>query len=105
VHCGAGTPGAEYHPELDTEYVDGQVTDMVTAVKQLQADVDKGDLAAATSATVAVSADGTAKVLATGGTARVVTGVLTAPKGTSVAAGGSLALAGAGFTAGASLQV
>lgn len=29
------------------EYVDGQVTDMVTAVKQLQADVDKGDLEAA----------------------------------------------------------
>ena len=26
------------------EYVDGQVTDMVAAVKQLQADVDKGDL-------------------------------------------------------------
>ncbi|WP_144710092.1 phosphatase PAP2 family protein [Curtobacterium pusillum] len=63
------------------------------------------DLAAATSATVAVSADGTAKVLATGGTARVVTGVLTAPKGTSVAAGASLALAGTGFTAGSTLQV
>ncbi|MBT2503652.1 iron uptake system protein EfeO [Curtobacterium sp. ISL-83] len=29
------------------QYVDGQVTDMVAAVKQLQADVDKGDLAAA----------------------------------------------------------
>jgi iron uptake system component EfeO len=29
------------------EYVDGQVTDMVAAVRQLQADVDKGDLAAA----------------------------------------------------------
>ena len=28
-------------------YVDGQVTDMVAAVEQLQADVDKGDLAAA----------------------------------------------------------
>ncbi|MGN8048925.1 iron uptake system protein EfeO [Curtobacterium sp. 22159] len=28
-------------------YVDGQVTDMVTAVRQLQADVDKGDLTAA----------------------------------------------------------
>ncbi len=28
-------------------YVDGQVTDMVTAVEQLQADVDEGDLAAA----------------------------------------------------------
>ncbi|MCC8907267.1 phosphatase PAP2 family protein [Curtobacterium sp. GD1] len=63
------------------------------------------DLAAATSATVAVSADGSAKVLSTGGTARVVTGVLTAPKGTSVAAGGSLALAGTGFTPGASVRV
>jgi membrane-associated phospholipid phosphatase len=63
------------------------------------------DLAAATSATVAVSADGTAKVLSTGGTARVVTGVLTAPKGTSVDAGASLALAGTGFTAGSTLQV
>lgn len=25
VHCVAGTPGAEYHPELDTEYVDVDV--------------------------------------------------------------------------------
>lgn len=63
------------------------------------------DLAAATSATVAVSADGTATVLATGGTAHVVTGVLTAPQGTTVAAGGSLALAGTGFTPGASLRI
>ena len=63
------------------------------------------DLAAATSATVAITADGTAKVLSTGGTAHVVTGVLTAPRGTSVAAGGSLALAGTGLTPGASLHV
>ena len=63
------------------------------------------DLAAATSATVSVATDGSVKVLATGGTARVLTGVLTAPHGTSVAAGSSLALAGTGFTAGASLGV
>ncbi|SDQ27558.1 Membrane-associated phospholipid phosphatase [Curtobacterium sp. UNCCL20] len=63
------------------------------------------NLAAATSATVSVATDGSVKVLATGGSARVLTGVLTAPKGTSVAAGGSLALAGTGFTAGSSLQV
>uniref|UniRef100_A0A942SZ24 Phosphatase PAP2 family protein n=1 Tax=Neobacillus citreus TaxID=2833578 RepID=A0A942SZ24_9BACI len=63
------------------------------------------DLAAATSATVAVSADGTAKVVSTGGTARVVTGVLTAPEGTSVAAGSSLELAGTGLAAGSTLQV
>ncbi len=45
------------------------------------------DLAAATSATVAVGADGTAKVVSTGGQARVVSGVLTAPEGTTVQAG------------------
>lgn len=63
------------------------------------------DLAAATSATVAVAPDGTATVVATGGAARVVTGVLTAPGGTTVAAGARLGLAGTGLPAGASLRV
>lgn len=63
------------------------------------------DLAAATSATVAVATDGSVRVLSTGGAARVLTGVLTAPEGTSVRAGSSLALAGTGFTAGSSLRV
>lgn len=63
------------------------------------------DLAAATSATVAVGADGTATVVSTGGQARVVSGVLTAPEGTSVQAGKTIALAGTGLPAGATLQV
>lgn len=63
------------------------------------------DLAAATSATVAVATDGSVKVVSTGGAARVVTGVLTAPNGTTVQAGAQLALAGTGLTAGASYQV
>lgn len=63
------------------------------------------DLAAATSATVAVAADGSVKVVATGGAARVVSGVLTAPEGTSVEAGHPIALAGTGLPAGATLQV
>ncbi|MFJ3384383.1 MULTISPECIES: phosphatase PAP2 family protein [unclassified Curtobacterium] len=63
------------------------------------------DLAAATSATVAVASDGSVRVVSTGGTAKVVTGVLTAPHGTSVQAGAELALAGTGFTAGARYQV
>lgn len=63
------------------------------------------DLAAATSATVAVAADGTATVVSTGGDARVVPGVLTAPEGTSVEAGKPIALAGTGLPAGSTLQV
>ncbi|ROS65324.1 PAP2 superfamily protein [Curtobacterium sp. PhB172] len=63
------------------------------------------DLAAATSATVSVASDGAVEVLSTGGTARVLTGVLTAPHGSSVAAGSKLALAGTGFTAGTTLSV
>ncbi|QKS12484.1 phosphatase PAP2 family protein [Curtobacterium sp. Csp1] len=63
------------------------------------------DLAAATSATVAIQADGSAKVLSTGGAVRVVTGVLTAPQGTTVRAGSAIALRGTGLAAGATLQV
>ncbi|WP_217640884.1 phosphatase PAP2 family protein [Curtobacterium sp. MCBA15_001] len=63
------------------------------------------DLAAATSATVAVAADGSVQVVATGGTAKVVSGVLTAPSGTTVQAGAQLALTGTGLTAGATYQV
>jgi membrane-associated phospholipid phosphatase len=63
------------------------------------------DLAAATSATVAVAADGTATVVSTGGQARVVSGVLTAPRGTTVQAGSALALAATGLTPGAGYQV
>ncbi len=63
------------------------------------------DLAAATSATVAVAADGTATVVSTGGQARVVSGVLTAPRGTTVQAGSDLALAATGLTPGAGYQV
>ncbi len=67
--------------------------------------MERLDLAAATSATVAVAADGTATVVSTGGDARVVSGVLTAPEGTSVEAGKPIALAGTGLPAGATLQV
>ncbi|WIB00707.1 phosphatase PAP2 family protein [Curtobacterium sp. MCBA15_012] len=63
------------------------------------------DLAAATSATVAIASDGTAKVLSTGGTATVVAGVLTAPQGTTVQAGSAIALRGTGLPAGATLRV
>ncbi|WP_082517955.1 phosphatase PAP2 family protein [Curtobacterium sp. Leaf183] len=63
------------------------------------------DLAAATSATVTVAQDGTATVVATGGTAKVVSGVLTAPDGTTVQAGSQLALAATGLTAGATYQI
>ncbi|MFJ3380020.1 phosphatase PAP2 family protein [Curtobacterium sp. NPDC090217] len=63
------------------------------------------DLAAATSATVAVADDGSVKVVATGGQASVLSAHLTAPNGTSVQAGSSLALAGTGFTAGESYRV
>lgn len=63
------------------------------------------DLAAATSATVTVASDGSVKVVATGGTAKVVSGVLTAPDGTTVQAGSQLALAATGLTAGATYQV
>ena len=63
------------------------------------------DLAAATSATVTVAQDGTATVVSTGGTATVVSGILTAPNGTTVQAGSQLALAATGLTAGATYQV
>ena len=65
------------------------------------------NLAAATSATVHLAANGAVQVMSTGGTASVVTDAptLTAPNGTSVTAGGTIALAGTGFTAGAGYSV
>ncbi len=44
-------------------------------------------------------------MLSTGGTATVVSGVLTAPQGTTVQAGSAIALRGTGLPAGATLQV
>jgi len=72
------------------------------------------NLAAAMSAKVQVNADATVTVLGVGGAAQVLpapsgststTRALTAPNGTTVAAGGQLQIAGSGFAAGQPLTV
>ncbi|MFT4305826.1 MAG: phosphatase PAP2 family protein [Microbacterium sp.] len=65
------------------------------------------NLAAAMSATVQLNNDGTVTVLSVGGAAEVVApqGTLTAPEGGSVAAGGTIQIAGSGFAADATLSL